>query len=72
MAKTLELQFVTEFGRVARLTVDNPTEPVDPTAVKLAMESIVASNAFFSSYGNLVGVNSARVVERNVTDYEIV
>jgi Protein of unknown function (DUF2922) len=72
MAKTLELQFTTDLGRVARLTVDNPIEPVDPAAVKLAMESIVASNAFFSSYGDLVGVSGARVVERNVTEYEIV
>lgn len=72
MAKTLELQFTTDLGRVARLTVDNPVEPVDTAAVKLAMESIVASNAFFSSYGNLVGVNGARVVERNVTEYEII
>jgi hypothetical protein len=72
MAKTLELQFTTDLGRVARLTVDNPNEPVDPAAVKLAMESIVASNAFFSSYGDLVGVSGARVVERNVTEYEIV
>jgi hypothetical protein len=72
MAKTLELQFTTEFGRIARLTVDNPIEPVDSAAVKLAMESIVASNAFFSSYGDLLGVSGARVVERNVTEYEIV
>ena len=72
MAKTLELQFTTDLGKVARLTVDNPIEPVDPAAVKLAMEEIVASNAFFSSYGDLVAVSGARVVERNVTEYEIV
>ncbi|MGM0903603.1 DUF2922 domain-containing protein [Mesobacillus maritimus] len=72
MAKTLELQFMTDLGKVARLTVDNPVEPVDTAAVKLAMESIVASNAFFSSYGNLAGVSGARVVERNVTEYEII
>jgi hypothetical protein len=72
MAKTLELQFGTDLGKVARLTVDNPVEPVDPAALKVAMESIIASNAFFSVYGNLVSVGGARVVERNVTDYEII
>lgn len=71
MAKTLELQFVTDLGKTAKLTIENPAEPISVAAVKLAMESIIASNAFFSSYGNLVGVDSARVVERNVTDYEI-
>ncbi|WP_404332050.1 DUF2922 domain-containing protein [Mesobacillus maritimus] len=72
MAKTLELQFGTDLGKVARLTVDNPVEPVDVAALKLAMESIIASNAFFSAYGNLVSVGGARVVERNVTEYEII
>jgi hypothetical protein len=72
MAKTLELQFGTEFGKVARLTVDNPVEPIDPAALKVAMEAIIASNAFFSASGNLVSVGGARVVERNVTEYEII
>lgn len=72
MAKTLELQFGTDLGKVARLTVDNPIEPVDVAALKLAMESIIASNAFFSAYGDLVSVDVARVVERNVTEYEII
>ncbi|SEN02872.1 Protein of unknown function [Mesobacillus persicus] len=72
MAKTLELQFGTDLGKVARLTVDNPVEPVDVAALKLAMESVIASNAFFSAYGNLVSVGGARVVERNVTEYEII
>ncbi|MGM0900372.1 MAG: DUF2922 domain-containing protein [Bacillota bacterium] len=72
MAKTLELQFGTDLGKVARLTVDNPVEPVDVAALKLAMDSIIASNAFFSAYGNLVSVGGARVVERNVTEYEII
>ena len=72
MAKTLELQFVTDLGKTTKLTVENPTEPIDEAAVKLAMESIIESNAFFSTNGNPVTVDGARVVERNVTEYEIV
>lgn len=72
MAKTLELQFVTDLGKTTKLTVDNPKEPIDPAAVKLAMEQIIASNAFQSNNGTLVSVSSARVVERNVTEYELV
>jgi hypothetical protein len=72
MAKTLELQFATDLGKFAKLTVENPTEPVDPAAVKLAMEQIIASNAFRPMSGTLVAVDSARVVERNVTDYELI
>ncbi|MBT2757509.1 DUF2922 domain-containing protein [Mesobacillus foraminis] len=72
MAKTLELQFVTDLGKIAKLTVDGPAEPINAAAVKHAMEAIIASNAFYSNYGSLVSVSGARVVERNVTDYEIV
>ncbi|KIY20988.1 MULTISPECIES: DUF2922 domain-containing protein [Mesobacillus] len=72
MAKTLELQFATDLGKFAKLTVDNPVEPIDPAAVKLAMEQIIASNAFRPTTGVLVAVDSARVVERNVTDYQLI
>lgn len=71
MAKTLELLFVTDIGKSARLSIESPKEPVDPIQVKLAMEQIIASNAFFTTNGNLATVSGARVVERNVTDYEL-
>ncbi|PLR95899.1 DUF2922 domain-containing protein [Bacillus sp. T33-2] len=72
MARVLELNFVTDLGKPARLTVDSPKEPIDPAVVKLAMEQIIASNAFSSTNGNLAAVGKARVVERNVTEYELV
>jgi hypothetical protein len=72
MAKTLELEFVTELGKSARLTVENPKEPIEEAAVKNAMEEIIASGVFTSANGNFVSVKGARVVDRNVTEYEIV
>lgn len=72
MAKTLELSFMTEAGKVSRLTIDNPKEPVDPALVKLSMQQIIASNIFATANGNYTGVEGAKVIERNVTDYEIV
>lgn len=72
MAKTLELIFVTDTGRTARITVDHPTEPVDPILVKQSMDQIILANAFHTAGGNLASVQNARVVERNVTEYEIV
>jgi hypothetical protein len=71
MAKTLELQFSTQFGKEAKLTLNDPIEPIDPAAVKTVMETIIADNVFQSSSGALVGIKGARVVERNVTEYEI-
>ncbi|CAM3924175.1 DUF2922 domain-containing protein [Mesobacillus zeae] len=72
MTKVLELQFGTDLGKSAKLTVDNPKEPIDPAAVKLAMEQIIASNAFLMKSGTLVAIGEARVVERNVTEYKLV
>ena len=71
MAKTLELQFATESGKSARLSLDNPKEPIDQAVVKQSMEQIIASGVFYSANGNLSTVQGARVIERNVTDYEI-
>jgi hypothetical protein len=71
MAKTLELVFTTDLGKPARLTIEQPKEPIDPVAIKAAMEQIIASNAFYTINGNLASVDVARVIERNVTEHEL-
>ncbi|KAB2336550.1 DUF2922 domain-containing protein [Cytobacillus depressus] len=71
MAKSLELTFVTDIGKLSRLSVDNPKEPIDPIAVKQAMEQIIAADVFETMNGSLVEVREARVIERNVTSYEL-
>lgn len=71
MAKTLELQFVTDTGETTSISIDSPKEPVDAATVKQAMEQIVASDAFYSAKGQLVSPKGVRVIERNVTPYEL-
>ncbi|MGG1677834.1 DUF2922 domain-containing protein [Neobacillus sp. NRS-1170] len=72
MAKTLELQFGTEFGKTARLSIDNPKEPIDEQVVKLSMGQIIASEVFTSASGKYVEAKGARIIDRNVTEYELV
>lgn len=72
MAKTLELQFSTELGKTARLSIENPKEPIDEEVVKLSMIQIIASEIFTSGSGRFVSAIGARVVDRSVTDYELV
>ncbi|WP_394237191.1 DUF2922 domain-containing protein [Niallia oryzisoli] len=72
MAKTLELHFINSVGKTAKLTVDYPKEPVDKIAVKQVMDLIIAANIFGSETQSFVSVKEARIVEHNVTDYEIV
>ncbi|MBM7654427.1 DUF2922 domain-containing protein [Neobacillus cucumis] len=71
MAKTLELQFGTEFGKTARISVENPKEPVDENVVKLSMAQIIAADVFTTAGGKLVASKGARVINRDVTDYEL-
>lgn len=72
MAKTLELQFGTELGKTARISVDNPKEPIDEEVVKMSMSQIIASDIFTSGSGKFISAKGARVVDRSVTDYELV
>lgn len=71
MAKVLELEFTTETGKPGKLSINDPIEPIDTVAVKAAMDNLIASNVFGSSNGMFVSVEGARVVERNVTDYDV-
>ncbi|MDR4938981.1 DUF2922 domain-containing protein [Rossellomorea marisflavi] len=71
MAKALELIFRNEMGKLATISVIGPKEPVDPATVKAAMENLIAKDVFGSSGGSLVSIEGARIVERNVTDYEL-
>ncbi|MGR3765884.1 DUF2922 domain-containing protein [Rossellomorea sp. NS-SX7] len=71
MAKVLELQFKTDTGKSAKISVNDPIDPIDTIQVKAAMDNLIATGVFGSTGGALVSVEGARVVERNVTDYEV-
>jgi len=71
MAKMLELQFGTELGKTARISVDSPKEPIDEEVVKLSMAQIIASEVFTTASGKFVAAKGARVIDRSVTDYEL-
>ncbi len=72
MAKTIELLFTSTNGKNSKLTVDNPVEPIDPVAVKQVMEQIITVNVFSGTNGEFVAAAEARLVEHNVTEYELV
>ena len=72
MAKTIELHFTNSVGKITKLTVENPKEPIDPVATKAVMEQIIAAGVFGGSNGTLVSVQAARLVEHNVSDYELI
>ena len=72
MAKSIELHFNSNLGKVVKLSVDSPIEPIDPVKVKEVMDLIVTANIFGGNTGTFVSTKEARLVEHNVTEYEIV
>lgn len=71
MAKTLELIFETSAGKAVVLSVEEPRE--DLTALELAtgMQTIITQNIFEVEGEHFALAKGARVIERNVVDYEI-
>lgn len=71
MAKTLELIFETGAGKEVVLAVEEPRE--DLTALELAtgMQTIITQNIFEVQGAPFAIAKGARVVERNVVDYEV-
>ena len=72
MAKSIELHFNSSLGEVVKLSVDSPIEPIDPVKVKEVMDQIVTANIFAGNTGTFVSPKEARLVEHNVTEFEIV
>ncbi|SDH95288.1 Protein of unknown function [Alteribacillus persepolensis] len=71
MSKRLELRFMNEDGKNVTISLDEPVEPVDETAIDSAMEAVILSNMFLSSGGDITEKRDARIVERTVnTVYE--
>ncbi|MFO7262527.1 MAG: hypothetical protein A6D91_08870 [Bacillaceae bacterium G1] len=66
--KTLELIFRTEGGRTVRITLRDPVEPVDPTAVNQVMDTILAKNVFQSQGERWAEKAGIRLQDRTVTE----
>ncbi|WP_044893975.1 DUF2922 domain-containing protein [Bacillus alveayuensis] len=66
--KTLELQFLNQSGKIVRLLIENPIEPVDEAAVSAVMDAIITANVFVSSGGDLVAKKGAKLLAREVTE----
>jgi uncharacterized protein YggL (DUF469 family) len=68
---TLELLFLNQDGSPAKITVDLPRLDVTAEEIEQAMDEIIAANVFTSKGGNYVSKVGARIIERNVTEFEV-
>lgn len=69
--KKLELQFLTEEGKTATFSVDEPMEPANPETIAAVMDEVLEQDVFESKTGKIVAKKGARIVERIVTEIDI-
>ncbi len=71
MAKTLELIFETSAGKDVVLSVEEPRETLTALELATGMQTIITQNIFEVEGSPFAIAKGARVVERNVVDYEV-
>ena len=66
--KKLEMVFNNVLGRTNKMTVDNVRDDVSQVEIQAAIQSIIDKNIFDTSGGELVGIESARVVTTDIEE----
>ena len=70
--RKLVMTFKTTDDKKVSLTVDNPREDLTEEEVKTAMELIEEKNIFAPGGADLASLVSAKVVETDTTNYDLV
>ncbi|TWT26082.1 DUF2922 domain-containing protein [Planomicrobium sp. CPCC 101110] len=71
MAKTLELIFETAAGKAVTLSVEEPREGVTASELSAGMQTILTQNIFEVEGSQFALAKGARIIERNVVEYEL-
>lgn len=71
MAKVLELQFNTALGKTATIAIDAPKPHVTSAEIQQVMHTIIMSNVFGGQAGALVGIKGARMIDRQVSEFNM-
>jgi len=71
MEYTLSMVFLTETGAKSSLSVSGVKPAITQAEVDTLMDIIVAKNIFLPSTGALVSKESAQLVAKTVTKYEL-
>lgn len=71
MEYSLNMVFVTEKGSKASLTISGVKAAITKAEVDTLMDAIIAKNVFLTTTGALVSKDSAQLVAKTVTKYEV-
>jgi hypothetical protein len=69
--RTLEMDFATELNRTQRLRVYDARQDLTATDISTAMSNIITKNIFNGSGGELTGKIAARVVTKDVEEFDL-
>lgn len=71
MTQVLQLTFTNAYNKSMTISIDNPKANLTEAEVNAAMQTII-DQGVFAFEGSVYSIKkSARVVERNVTDFEL-
>ncbi len=71
MTQVLELQFETTAGKTTTIAIDTPKSNVTAEEIQQVMQTIIAKNVFNGQASALVAMRGARIVDRQVTEFEL-
>jgi hypothetical protein len=64
---TLQLQFMTDSNKQVRISIPNPKQPVDATAVDSALDLIVQKGIFAFTQGAITEKVGAQLIQTDTT-----
>ncbi|QPQ31461.1 DUF2922 domain-containing protein [Lysinibacillus sp. JNUCC 51] len=71
MTQILELQFETAAGKTTTVAIDAPKPKVTAEEIRQVMQTIITKNVFDGQASALVAMSGARIVDRQVTEFEL-
>jgi hypothetical protein len=70
--KTLELDFASQLNKTHRMRVYHAKDDINSQDIAVVMDEIIARNIFSGSGGELTGKVGARMVIREVADFDLI
>ena len=71
MERVLELKFTLSNEKTMTLTIPNPKDNLTDEQITAAMQAIVTANVFDREGSYIVGIHSARIVDRDVIEFNV-
>lgn len=71
MAQVLEMVFKNQGQKNFSISLNDPRADLTPAEVKTAMDAVIEKNIFKSSSGDVVEVSGARIVDRTITELQL-